>query len=254
MNHLLVTQNSDHIVLQLNRGKANALNHEMILELRHFFNTVKTDPSCKAVLLTGKKDFFSAGIDLPEVFNYSEEKTKQFWADFLLLAIDMLEFDKPLVCAINGHAPAGGCILACCCDYRIMVVQDKYRIGLNEMAVGIAPRAGIFELYAFWIGKKVAYQALLEGKLFGVQEAKKIGLIDTLCEEDKLMSMATEKIQHYAQLPSAAFSQTKRAMRQPVAHIMKSTFEQDLDQLFQQLMSDECREIMANIVKRLTQN
>lgn len=254
MKYLVATHKSDHIILQLNRGKANALNHDMILELRYFFNKCKIDQSCKAILLTGKKDFFSAGIDLPEVFNYSEEKTKQFWADFLLLAIDMIEFDKPLICAINGHAPAGGCILACCCDFRIMISKDKYRIGLNEMAVGIAPRAGIFELYAFWIGKKIAYQALLEGKLFGVQEAKKIGLIDTLCEEEKLMSLATEKINQYTQLPKAAFSQTKRAMRQPIAQIMKSTFDQDLDQLFQQLMSDECRQIMNEIVKRLTQN
>lgn len=251
MKTLNIIPKDNYIVLQLDRGKANTLNQAMIDNLRELFQHAKEDVSIGGVVITGKAHFFTAGVDLLEVYNYDSGGTRHFWGSFLKLAAEMLAFPKPLVAAITGHSPAGGCILACACDYRVMAEGDKYQIGLNEIAVGIAPRQSILQLYSFWIGKRKAYQYLLEGYLMSGKEALEIGLVDELVPLDKTLEQAEAKMKRYLKLPQEAFLQTKKSLKAELVHQMTSTFEADLDLLHQQLMSDESRMIMGQVVNLL---
>lgn len=253
MTTLQRTDKDHYTILQLTRGKANPLNQTMVDELRQFFKTTQTDDNIQGVIITGQPHFFSAGVDLPEVYHYDEAGVRHFWGSFIQLAAEMVAFTKPLVAAITGHSPAGGCIMACACDYRVMAQGDRYQIGLNEMAVGIAPRASILELYAFWIGRKQAYQNLLEGIIMTGEQALNIGLIDELVPLDRTLQVAEEKMKRYLKLPQQAFRQTKKALRHNVVQAMTVNFEADLDLLHQQLMSPESRQIMGQVVAYLEQ-
>ena len=251
MNTVSITKKDSYIVAQLDRGKANVLNQEMIDDLRKLIKDSEKDDSIGGIVFTGKPHFFSGGVDLLEVYHYDSAAIRNFWGSFVQLAAEMVAFSKPLVAAITGHSPAGGCIIACACDYRVMAHGDKYQIGLNEIAVGIAPRESILQLYAFWIGHRKAYQYLLEGRLMAGQEALNIGLVDELADLDDTLLQAEEKMQHYLKLPQKALRQTKLALKAPLAHRMMGNFEADLEQLHQQLMSDESRFIMGKVVKFL---
>lgn len=251
MNTLNINVKENYHIVQLDRGKANVLNQELVNELRQFFRDAEQDDTIGGVVLTGKPHFFSGGVDLLEVYHYAPEEIRHFWGSFLQLATEMLRFSKPLIAAITGHSPAGGCILACTCDYRVMAIGDKYQIGLNEMVVGIAPRKSILDLYAFWIGQRKAYQYLLEGYLMNGKEALSLGLVDELVAQEQTLLQAEAKMKHYLQLPLKAFRQTKKALKAELIHAMSNNFETDLELLHQQLMSDESRQIMGQVVKFL---
>lgn len=251
MNTLNITPKDNYLIVQLDRGKANVLNQAMIDELRQFFLNAEQDDTINGIVLTGKDHFFSGGVDLLEVYHYDSEGTRQFWGSFLQLATEMLSFSKPLVAAITGHSPAGGCILASVCDYRVMAAGDKYQIGLNEMAVGIAPRKSILDLYASLLGERKAYQYLLEGYLLSPKEALASGLVDEVVDLEQTLAQAEAKMKHYLKLPRQAFRQTKKSLKAELIRSMSDNYEKDLDLLHQQLMSDESRQIMGQVVKFL---
>ena len=127
MSNIKISLKEDYLVVQLDRGKANVLNQEMVDELRQIIKDVERNDELGGIVLSGKPHFFSGGVDLLEVYYYDSGAIRNFWGSFLLLASEMLSFSKPMVAAITGHSPAGGCILACVCDYRIMSRDKKYK-------------------------------------------------------------------------------------------------------------------------------
>ena len=88
----------------------------------------------------------------------------------------------PTCSAINGHSPAGGAILAISCDYLIMVASDKFTIGLTTPKYGLVAPFWILNTFVATIGQREAKSGLLNGKLFSVNEAKNIGLIDDVSQ------------------------------------------------------------------------
>src|ERR1700759_3857259 len=120
MSTYQITVNDRLAVVSLDRGRSNPINHQMIKELTACIQDLEADDEIGGVILTGKPGFFSSGADLIEVFEYNEEQIRAFWIDFLGMQNALASFKKPLVAAISGHSPAGGCIIAICCDYRLM--------------------------------------------------------------------------------------------------------------------------------------
>ena len=107
--------------LTLSRGKVNALNEPMVEEIHRSFENMGKDPDVKAVILTGEGKFFSFGFDIPEFLGFPRESFARYLKKFTDLLTYMFVFPKPVVAALNGHAVAGGCMLATTCDYRLMV-------------------------------------------------------------------------------------------------------------------------------------
>ena len=251
MNTIKVTIQDRVAIISLNRGKSNAINEAMVDELHKFIINIENDENIGGLILTGNAGFFTAGLDLIELFNYDEEQIKTFWKKFLNLVKILTLFKKPMVAAISGHSPAGGCVLAITCDYRVMA-EGKYIIGLNEVPVGIIVPDSIFELYAFWIGKAKAYQNLLEGKLMGVEEAKTIGLVDALAPIDSLMTVAQKKMQAYLQLPAVTWQQSKLNLRKELTAKVSEDQTETLEIMLKQWWSPSTRSILKTIIQNLT--
>jgi len=193
MSTIQININDRLAVVTLDRGRSNPINHQMVKDLVAGVQQLEQDDNVGGLIITGKPGFFSSGIDLIEAYGYDEEQIRAFWTDFLALPSALASFKKPLVAAINGHSPAGGCVLALCCDYRVMV-EGAFIIGLNEIPVGIIVPDSIFNLYAFCIGERKAYQYLIEGKLLNVSEAHFAGLIDEVSTADDLMTLAEKNL------------------------------------------------------------
>jgi len=250
MNTLQVTIKDKLAVITLDRGRSNPINAEMIGELRSLIKELAADNQVGGVILTGKENFFSAGLDLIEVYDYDEEKIKAFWIDFLSLQTELVSFKKPLVAAISGHSPAGGCVFAICCDYRVMA-SGKFIIGLNEVPVGIIVPASIFNIYSFWIGKRKAYQYLLEGKLLSVDEALSDGLIDETCDAADVMAAAEKKVRTYMKLNPATWSQSKMNLRKELIDQLGADQSETLDIMLKQWWSPETRQTLQFIIQNL---
>lgn len=252
METIRIDRRNNYAIMHLDRGKANAINHEMVKEIRNSVAALSQDKSVRGVIITGKPHFFSAGLDLIELAQYGYEEIKSFWTDFFGMMLDLAKFPKPTIAAISGHSPAGGAIIAITCDHRYMAEGDKYTIGLNEVAVGILISEPIFHLYSFWLGKKNAYQALLAGKLFTGPEAKEAGLVDEIYVLDELLAKAEEKMQQLLRANFFILSETKKVMRKDLWAKLSVDLTGELEDRAKYWMSPQSQESIKQIVEKLT--
>ncbi|TCD03391.1 enoyl-CoA hydratase/isomerase family protein [Pedobacter psychroterrae] len=250
MNTIRVTIKDHLAIITLDRGKSNALNGEMITELNDMLVNIATDQNIAGVIITGKEHFFSAGLDLIELYNYSESEASAFWNLFLAFSATITAFPKPLVAAVNGHSPAGGCVIALACDYRVMA-EGKYIIGLNEVPVGIIVPNSIFKLYSFWIGQANATRSLLEGKLFSPEEAFEIGLVDELANPASIVTTAERKIRKYMGMERNTWSQSKLNIRRDLIAATAADQSKDLEAMLKQWWSPSTRSILKTIIDNL---
>lgn len=237
--------------LQLNRGKSNAMHQETIEELTAEFLALEEDPHIHSVILMGKEGFFSSGLDLITLFEYDHAQIKTFWEKFMDLIHQLVRFPKPLICAITGHSPAGGCVLALCADYRIMA-QGDYIIGLNEVPVGIIVPSSIAQLYGFWIGMGNASRFLLEGKLLKPEEAESVGLVDQVVSFNKIQTTATRKAKTYMQFDQKAWRASKLNIRANLVEAIAQAKGPIIEQVLQQWWAPSTRAILRTIIESLT--
>lgn len=250
MNTIKVTIKDHLSLITLDRGKSNALNREMITELNDILTNISSDPNIAGVIIAGKEPFFSAGLDLIELYNYNEEEAESFWHLFLNFIANITSFKKPLVAAINGHSPAGGCVIALACDYRVMA-EGKYVIGLNEVPVGIIVPNSIFNLYAFWIGSANASRSLLEGKLFSPEEALKIGLVDELVNPASILTAAERRIRKYMGMERNTWEQSKLSIRKDLIASTSADQSEALAVMLKQWWAPTTRGILKTIIDNL---
>jgi len=196
MNTLEVTYKNDYAIVQMNRGKVNAINFEMVQDLRDVFGKLDKNPEVNGVILTGQPHYFSAGLDLIELFQYNKPRMTEFLTSFGALYLELVQFRKPFISAITGHSPAGGTVLAVASDNRFMAEGDKYVIGLNEVAVNIQISQNLTEVYAFWMGDGLSSRYILEGKLLSGKEAVAAGLVDELVPLERVLERAEKQMRH----------------------------------------------------------
>ena len=250
MNTFKLSIKDKTAIIGLDRGKSNAINAEMVAELHQMIINIENDNNIGGLIITGKEGFFSAGLDLIELYDYDENKIREFWNNFLEFVTALASFKKPLISAISGHSPAGGCVLAICSDYRIMA-EGKFIIGLNEVPVGIIVPEGIFHLYSFWIGNANASQFLLEGKLLGCEEALKYGLINEVVNPLSLMSVAEKKMQQYLQYDRTTWQQSKLNIRKELLLRVGADQSESLELMLKQWWSPSTRSILNTIIQNL---
>lgn len=250
MNTIAVTIKDRLAIITLNRGKSNSLNREMVTELSDMLQNIASDANIGGAIITGKENFFSAGLDLIELYHYNEEEARSFWNLFLDFVAKITAFKKPLIAAINGHSPAGGCVIALACDARVMA-QGKYIIGLNEVPVGIIVPNSIFELYSFWLGKANATRSLLEGKLFNPEEAITIGLVDEVVKQEGILTAAERKARKYMAFEQNTWSQSKINIRKSLIETTSADQSADLELMLKQWWSSNTRAILKTIIDSL---
>jgi len=250
MNTIAVTIKDRLAIITLNRPKSNSLNREMVTELNDMLTNIENDSNIGGVMITGKENFFSAGLDLIELYNYNEEEAKSFWHLFLAFVARITAFKKPLIAAINGHSPAGGCVIALACDARVMA-EGKYIIGLNEVPVGIIVPNSIFSLYSFWLGKANASRSLLEGKLFNPEEALAIGLVDELVKSESILTAAERIARKYMAFEANTWQQSKLNIRKEIISSTSADQSADLEIMLKQWWAPSTRAILKTIIDSL---
>jgi 3-hydroxyacyl-CoA dehydrogenase len=172
-----IEKQGDVAVLHMNNPPVNALGHALRVDLETCFNDAQTDPAIKAIVLTGKGRFFSAGADISEFATGIKEP-------YLPLMINRIEAsDKPVVAAINGTALGGGLELTLGCHYRV-VSKDVRQLGLPEITLGILPGAGGTQRLPRLAGVEQALQMITTGAFIDAARAAKIGMVDKVADGD----------------------------------------------------------------------
>ena len=252
MQTISTTQEGDICIVQLDNGKVNAINLQMIQELTDLFKSLDADESVRGVIIAGKPHYFSAGLDIKELYALDEAGSEKFWGDFLRMVIVLTKFQKPLMSAITGFSPAGGCVIAVTCDYRIMADGEKYVIGLNEVPLAIMVTESIYHLYAHWIGPRLAHQYLLEGKLHTAKTALEIGLVDELVGLDDVLPRAKSKMETWLKADDGSLRGTRANIRKELIEKVDVDVDSILQASVSQWWSPSARAIMKAAVERLS--
>jgi enoyl-CoA hydratase len=216
-----VTYDSGIAVLTMKHGKANTLDSEFCEALAAQF-TELCHSDAKAVVIAGQGRMFSAGVDLKRLSDGGVEYARAFLPSLHRLYDAAFFHPKPVVAAINGHAIAGGCVLACCADRRIMA-RDAGRIGITELLVGVPFPALSFEIVRFAVPPRYLAEVTFSGATYDTDSALDRGWIDEIAEPEDLMEDALAVAQELAELSPPAFALTKAQIRQAVIERMEKS-------------------------------
>ena len=199
--------------LRLARAPVNALNPALCHDLKQALDAALAN-GARGIVLAGGPKVFSAGLDVPYLLSLGDDQAAllQAWNAFFDAARALIACPVPVVAAIAGHAPAGGCVLALCCDYRVMA-DGPYRIGLNETQVGLVAPEGIQALLARVVGPHRSERLLVAGALVDAAEALRIGLVDELTGIDAVAIRARVWLEELLLLPRQPVLETRRIAR-----------------------------------------
>ena len=209
-------------VLRLAHGKASALDLELLRTVRAAVERLGAASDVRAVVLTGSGSIFSAGVDLKRLLAGGRDYIERFLPELDACFLTLFGCDKPVVAAVNGHAIAGGCVLAACCDIRIMAAGGG-RIGVPELKVGVPFPPAVVEILRSALPAQHVQELLLRGRLCGPEEAIARGMVDEVVGPEKLMERAIEVAEEMAAVPPLAFRLTKRELREPVLERARAT-------------------------------
>jgi enoyl-CoA hydratase len=202
-------------LLRIETGRANAIGPAWLDGMNAQLDAL-AGSDAKALVITGYDRFFSAGLDLPSLIPLDQPAMQTFIQNFSDTMLRLFDLRLPVVAAVNGHAVAGGCVLALQADYRMMADGDG-KIGLNEVPLGIGLPAVVVETLRCQVPAASLMPIALEGRLHSPHEALELDLVHQVVAPEALLPTALEKAASLAALPSAAYAQVKRSLRRPVS-------------------------------------
>jgi len=166
------------------------------------------------ILFTGSGDAFSAGLNLREVESLDPEGMDVFLSRLESFFQTIWMYPGPTAAAVNGHAIAGGCILAMCCDYAVATANPKARIGLNEVAIGLRFPPALLRFVKHSIAPQHLNEVVLGAGLHKPEAAQKLGLVNAVDEDP--VAAATTRLAAWSKHAPAAYAATKRDLREGV--------------------------------------
>lgn len=222
-------------ILRLTKPPVNSMNLELLQSICASIAEAEADKACRAVVLaSARPGVFSAGLEITEMCHPEPERLRSFWWSVQELFLKLSTSRVATVAAIEGHSPAGGCLMALSCDWRVMstadpVKQKPFTIGLNETKLGIVAPFWFADTFKYVIGERQADILLQTGALVTAEHAAGIGLVDEATAHDQVMSAAAAKVKELLSVPDRARHQTKMLQRGPVADRLLEKREADIE-------------------------
>jgi len=242
-------EDRNHIaVLRIEHGKANAIDAELFQELAGHLADLAADPPA-AVVLTGTGSIFSAGVDLFRVLGEDASYLERFLPVLATTLRDLFTLPLPVVAAVNGHAIAGGCILAAACDHRVLA-DGSAKMGVTELLVGVPFPVVPFEVMRHLLPEREVQSLVYSGRTVSVQEALKLGLVDELAPPEAVLDRALEVASRLARIPRAAFAISKELARRPAVERMERYANSFAARTLEIWSSDETRTVMRQFLDR----
>jgi enoyl-CoA hydratase len=240
-----VEQRSGVTVVRLRHGKVSALDLELVRALTAVMRDLDGNG---AVVITGAGSAFSAGVDLNQIVAGGKPYIREFLPALADAFLAVFDHPGPVLAAINGHAIAGGCVIAAACDVRMMSLG---KIGLAELSVGVPFPVSAMEILRHAIGP-AASQVVLTAALLDASQARSIGLVHEVTEPDVLLDSAVDRARQLAQFPAEVFAFSKRQLQQPARDRIAARSGDD-EAVLAMWSSDRTREAIARYLDALRQ-
>ncbi|HVC28180.1 MAG TPA: enoyl-CoA hydratase/isomerase family protein [Gammaproteobacteria bacterium] len=244
-----IEHDTNIVELRLAHPPANALNPALVHELHTAIRTAP-DKGVRALILSGVEGMFSAGLDVPALLKLDKTSMSAFWKEFISLLRVIALSPIPIAAAITGHSPAGGAVLAIFCDTRI-AAEGKFKIGLNEVRVGLPVPSVIYAALMRLVGVRQAERLCLHGLLISPDEALHIGLVDQVLPPQQVIPASLEWCRSLLALPPKAVATTRKQARADLIEIFAKLGDRSHDDLMGMWFTAETQSAMRALVAEL---
>jgi enoyl-CoA hydratase len=242
-----IERSGEVAVLRLENGKANSISPAFLERLQRLLGEIG---DARAAVMIGQGSAFSAGLDLPALVGLDRAAMRSFILGFDEVMLRVFELPVPLVAAVNGHAVAGGCVLALQADVRIGADREA-RIGLNETQLGIGLPAAVVETLRGQVPGPSLSALALEGRLVSPREALQLGLLHEVVPEAELLPRAVARAAALAALPPAGVRMVKASLRRAAAAAARAAEESEAERWLDTWFAEESRGRLRETVARL---
>jgi enoyl-CoA hydratase len=205
-----LTERDGVALLTADRPPVNAMNLELLDELVAAIDGLVADTPA-ALVLAGRPGAFSAGLDLKAVPAYGPDEQRRMIELINAMALGVYGLPCPVVCAITGHAIAGGFVLAVCGDHRVVASEGRY--GLTEVKVGVPYPQGAIGVVRAELSSAAARSLVLGNRLVDAEECVRLGAFDEVAAPDTVVDRAVEVARELAELPADVYARTKAQLR-----------------------------------------
>ncbi|MCQ4163795.1 enoyl-CoA hydratase/isomerase family protein [Tahibacter harae] len=242
-------RHDDILELRLARPPVNALDAGLIRALRE---DIEAAPGAgvRGIILSGRAGMFSGGLDVPSLLQLDRAGMGQTWRDLFGTCAALARSPIPSVAAITGHSPAGGAVLSIFCDYRVMA-RGAYRIGLNEVQVGLVVPEPIQRGLRRLVGNYRAERLMVAGAMLDSEQALAAGFVDELVDVDHVVARAQLWLKELLNLPPRAMSGTRQLARADLADSFGDVDTMNVDEFVDGWFSEESQRILSALVAKL---
>ncbi|MBL4942646.1 MAG: enoyl-CoA hydratase/isomerase family protein [Colwellia sp.] len=241
MTDLIITKENNAVfTIILNRlDKKNALNNLMYKQLCQHFDYAKNNNNINCVLIHGDENCFSAGNDLQDFIESSQDDS--------LVALDFVktlsEFNKPIVAAVAGAAVGIGTTLLLHCDMVIAASNAKFKLPFTQL--GLCPEAGSSLLLTRLIGQSRAFELMVLGNTFSAEQALHYGIANQVCSPNELLKIGEKVASSIARLPSDAVMTSRKLIRQATQLQLSQVIKNEGDEFARLVNTPECKAILG---------
>jgi enoyl-CoA hydratase len=214
-----IDSQDDIAIVTMNSNKVNKQNPDFFKDIHECFDTLDKEFPRIPVILTGEGNTFSAGLDFE--YNFSlfarqdQGEIADWFRDFRKSFLRIFQSPRLTLAAVNGHAFAGGFILALLCDFRIGA-KGNARYSINEVPIGVPMPSIYTEIIRYRLGSPAATEAILSGDVYDEEAAIKLGFLQQTTDKDELITAAVTRAQTLPKDCLLAYAQSKKNLQGPV--------------------------------------
>ncbi|CAD6997484.1 unnamed protein product [Ceratitis capitata] len=237
--------------LTLNRPPANALNALFMGEIQRSITDLEKE-NCRGLILTSSSErIFSAGLDLKECYKAEVASLEGLWCALQNLWRTLFSTPLITVALINGHAIAGGCMLAVSSEYRIML--PSFKIGVNETMVGLAVPSWLMDTYInIMPSRRIAEWDLTSSRIYSSESALKAGLVDELASsKEEALQKSAAFIDSFSKRTLMARAITKQQFRAEILRNFEQNRQHDLDIYLSTMQKPSMQEFLGEYLQSL---
>ena len=239
MNDIAVERSGSILSVQLNRpAKKNAMTSIMYITMAELLDGAAKDDQIRVVLWHGAGGSFSAGNDLEDFMKNPPGPGESPQARLIHALIN---FEKPLVAAVQGAAIGGGTTMLAHCDFVYAGESAKFQLPFVNLA--LVPEFGSSYLLPLRFGQVRAAELILLGQPFGASRAAELGLVTQVVPDQQLLAIATETARRLAEKPAAAVQACKRLLKQAFRQQLEQAVKFENEEFAVRVRSDEATEV-----------
>jgi len=232
--------------LRLDDGRGNALSGAMLQAIE---KALKDAEEARVVVLSGREKIFGGGLDLPGLLSGDRAAIRDFVGLFNRVHLQLLSYPRPLITVARGSAVAGGAILLCAGDERL--VAPNGAIGIPEVALGLPFPIAALELVRVALGERGVAEAALTGRMYEGEERKRVGFATEVLAPEALEPRARELAAERAKLDPVAVARVRMQLRRAGLERVKANVDADTEAFLDCWFSPRAQEELKAAVERL---